>query len=91
LINYRESYASNKQQSSMLSTTKQQEPCDKNCSHNKAPIQDPTGQSLELCVKDQLLKFSLDPIVNEVETFILRKVCSVTTPYAFKMKTLQLA
>jgi len=75
----------------MLLTTKQQKPCDKICSHNKALIQDPTDQNLELCVKDQLLKFPLDPTVNEVETFILRKVCSVGTPYAFKMKTLQLA
>jgi len=29
----------------------------KNCSNYRAPIQDPTGQSQELCVKDQLLKF----------------------------------
>jgi len=40
-------------------------------------IQDRTGQSQKLCVKDQLLKYQLDPTVNEVVTFILRKVCSV--------------
>ena len=73
---YRESYAPNKQQRWMLSTTQLQWSCDKNCSNDRAPIQDPTGQSQELCVKDQLLKFQLDPTVNEVETFILRKVCS---------------
>ena len=39
--------------------------------------QDPTGQSQEICVKDQRLKFQLDPMVNEVGTFILRKVCSL--------------
>jgi len=61
----------------MLSTTKLQGPCDKNWSHYRAPIQDPTGQSQEPCVKDQLLKFQLDPTINEVGTFILRKVCSV--------------
>jgi len=48
----------------MLSITKLQEPCDKNCSHYRAPIQDPTGQSQELCVKDQRLKFQIDPTVN---------------------------
>jgi len=42
-----------------------------------APIQDPTGQIQELCVKDQQLKFQLDPTVNEVGTFILQKVCNV--------------
>jgi len=36
-----------------------------------------TGQSQKLCVKDQLLKYQLDPTVNEVGTFILQKVCSV--------------
>jgi len=61
----------------MLSTTKLQEPCDKNCSHYRAPIQDPTGQSQKLFVKDQVLKFQLKPTVNEVETFLLRKVFSV--------------
>ena len=61
----------------MLSTTKLQWPCDKNCSHYRAPIQDLTSQSQELCVKDQLLKFQLDPTVNEVGTFILRKVYNV--------------
>ena len=76
MINNRESYAPNKQQRSMLSTTKLQEPCDKQCSHYKALIQDSTSQSQELCVKDQLLTFWLDPTVNEVRTFILRKVCS---------------
>jgi len=40
-------------------------------------IQDPTSQDQELCVKDQLLKFQLDPTVNIVGTFILQKVCSV--------------
>jgi len=39
--------------------------------------QDPTGQRQELCVKNQLLKYQLDPMVNEVGSFILRKVCSV--------------
>jgi len=62
---------------SMLSTTKLQGPCDKNCSHYRALIQDPTDQSQELCVMDQLLKFQFDPTVNEVGTFILRKVYSV--------------
>jgi len=57
LNNYREIYAPNKQQRSMLSTTKLQGPCDKNDSHKRALIQDPTGQSQELFVKDQLLKF----------------------------------
>jgi len=47
----------NKQRRSMLSTTNLQGPCDKNCSHYRAPIQDPTNQSEELGVKDQLLKF----------------------------------
>jgi len=61
----------------MLSTTQIQWPCDKNCSHYRAPINDPTVQSQELCVKDTLLKFQLDPTVNVVEIFILRKVCSV--------------
>jgi len=61
----------------MLSTTKLQEPCDKNCSHYRTPIQDPTGQSQELCVKDKLLYIQIDPTVNEVGTFILGKVCSV--------------
>jgi len=77
LNNYKESYAPNKQQRSMLLTTKLQWPCDKNCSHYRVPIQDPTGQSHEICVKDQLLKYQLDPTVNEVGTFILRKMCSV--------------
>ena len=75
--NYKESYAPNKQQRSMLSTTKLQWSCHKNFSHYRAPIQDPTGQSQELCVKDQLLKYQLDPTVNIVETFILWNVCSV--------------
>jgi len=48
----------------MLSTTKLQEPCDKKCSHYTAPIQDSTSQSQERCVKDQLLKFQLNPTVN---------------------------
>jgi len=61
----------------MLSTTKLQWSCDKNCSHYRVPIQDRTGQSQKLCVKDQLLKYQLDPTVNEVVTFILQKVCSV--------------
>jgi len=61
----------------MLSTTKLQGPYDKNFSHYRAPIQDPTSQSQELCVKDQLLKFQFDPTVNELGTFILRKMCSV--------------
>jgi len=39
----------------MLSTIKLKGPCDKNCSHYRALIQDPTSQSQELCVKDQLL------------------------------------
>jgi len=39
-------------------------------------IQDRTGQNQKLCVKDQLLKFQLDPTVNIVEIFILRKVCN---------------
>ena len=56
----------------MLSTTKLQGPCDKNCSHYKAPIQDPIGQSEERGVKVQV-----DPTVNEVGTLILRKVYSV--------------
>jgi len=64
LNNNRESYKPNKRQRSMLSTTKLQEPCDKNCSHYRAPIQDPTSQSQERCVKDQLLKFQLNPTVN---------------------------
>jgi len=29
---------------------KLQGPCDKNCSHYRPPIQNPTGQSQELCV-----------------------------------------
>jgi len=61
----------------MLSTSKLQGPCDKNGSHKRALIQDPTDQSQELFVKDQLLKFQLDPTVNKVGTFILRKVCIV--------------
>jgi len=40
-------------------------------------IPDPTGQSQELGVKDQLLIFQLDLTVNEVETFSLRKVSNV--------------
>jgi len=36
----------------MLLTTKLQWSCDKNCSHYRAPIQDPTGQSQEVYVKD---------------------------------------
>ena len=76
LNNYRESYASNKQQRLMLSTTKLQGPCDKNCSHYRALIQDPTSQSQELCVKDKLLNFQLDPTVNEVEIAIYEK-CAV--------------
>jgi len=40
----------------MLSTTKLQESCDKNCSHYRALIQDLTNQSQELGVKDQELK-----------------------------------
>jgi len=48
----------------MLSTTKLQEPCDKKYSHYTAPIQDSTSQSQERCVKDQLLKFQLNPPVN---------------------------
>jgi len=39
-------------------------------------IQDWTSQSQKLCVKDLLLKYQLNPTVNEVVTFILRKVCS---------------
>jgi len=58
----------------VLSTTQIQWPCDKNCSNYRAPIKDPTGESQELCVKDQLLNFLLDPTVNVVEIFILRKV-----------------
>jgi len=61
----------------VLSTTQIQWPCDKNCSHYRAPIKDLTGESQELFVKDQLLKFQLDPTVNKLEIFILRKVCSV--------------
>jgi len=61
----------------MLSTTKLQWSCDKNCSHYRASIQDRSGQSQELCVKDQLLKYKLDPTINAIGTFILRKVCSV--------------
>jgi len=30
--------------------SKLQGPCDKNCSHYRLPIQDPTGQSQEICV-----------------------------------------
>jgi len=88
LNNYKESYAPNKQQSQCC-----QQP------NYKALIQDPTGQSQQLCVKDQQLKYQLDPTVNEVETFILRKVCSVEkkssatsikhtrTPYIFNRST----
>jgi len=61
----------------MLSTTKLQGPCDKNCSNYIAPIQDLTGKSQELGVKHPLLKFQLDPTVNKVGIFILRKVYSV--------------
>jgi len=61
----------------MLSTTKLQRSCDNNCSHYRAPIQDWTGQIRKLCVKDQLLKYQLDPTVNEVVNFILQKECSV--------------
>jgi len=50
LNNYRESYAPNKQRKSMLSTTKLQGPCDKNCSNYKALIQDSTGLSQEIGV-----------------------------------------
>jgi len=57
LNNYKESYTPNKQQRSMLSTTKLQWSCDKTCSRYRAPIQDPTNQSQELCIKDQLLKY----------------------------------
>jgi len=77
LNNYKESYVSNNQQRSMLSTTKLQWSCDKHCSHYRALIQDQTGQSQKLRVKDPLLKYQLDPTVNEAGTFILRKVCSV--------------
>jgi len=61
----------------MLSTTKLQWSYDKNDSHYRAPIQDRTGQSQKLCVKDQLFKYQLDPAVNEVVNFILWKECSV--------------
>jgi len=61
----------------MLSTTKLQWSCNKNFSHYRALIQDRTDQSQKLCVKDQLLKYQLDPTINEVVTFILRKVCIV--------------
>jgi len=74
---YKGSCTPNKQQRSMLSTTKLQWSCEKNCSHYRASIKDPTGQSQKLCVKDQLLNYQLDPTVNEVVTFILRNVCSV--------------
>jgi len=37
-------------------------------------IQDPTGQSQELGVKDQLLKFQLDQTVNELGKSILLKL-----------------
>jgi len=74
LNNYKESYAPNKQHRSMLSTTKLQWSCDKNCSHYRAPIQD---RIQEICVKDHQLKYQLNPMVNEVGTFILRKLCSV--------------
>jgi len=77
LNNYKESYAPNKQQRLMLSTTKLQWSCNKNGSHYRALIQDRTGQSKELGVKDRLLKYQLDPTVKKVGTFILRKVCSV--------------
>jgi len=49
----------------------------KNYSHYRSLLQYSTYQSQELCVKDPLLKFHLDPTVNEVETLILRNVCSV--------------
>jgi len=42
----------------------------------RALIKDPTGQNQEFCVKDQQLKYQLDPTVNAVEIFILRKVCN---------------
>ena len=61
----------------MLSTTQIQWPCDKNSSQQRALIKDLTGQSQELCVKDQLLKSQLNPTVKVVEIFILQKVCSV--------------
>jgi len=61
----------------VLSTTQIQWPCNQNCSHYKAPIKDRTGESQELFVKDQLLKYQLDPTANVVEIFILQKVCSV--------------
>jgi len=57
----------------MLSTTQIQWPCDKNFSHYRAPIKDPTDQSQELCVKDQLLKFQLDPTVNIVGISFYKK------------------
>jgi len=78
----------------MLSTTQIQWPCHKNCSHYRALIKDPTGQSEELCLEDQLLKFQLNPTVNVVKIFILEK-CAVQkkssgtsvkhtcTPYTF--------
>ena len=75
--NYRESYAPNKKQRSMLSTTKLQGPCDINYSQYRSSIQDSTDQSQQICVKNQLLKFLLNPTVHEVVTFILWKVCSV--------------
>jgi len=61
----------------MLSTTKLQGPCNTNCFHYKALIQDLTSQSQELRVKDHLLKFQIDTTVNEIRTFILRKVRNV--------------
>jgi len=57
-----------------LSKTKLQGPCDKNCSHYRALIQDPTSRSQELGVSDQLLKFQLDPTVNELGKSILLKL-----------------
>jgi len=45
LNNYKEICTPNKQQRSMLSTTKLQWSCDKHGSHYKTPIQDRTGQS----------------------------------------------
>jgi len=61
----------------VLSTTQIPLSCDENCLHYRAPIKDPTSQSQELCVKDQFLQFQLNPTVNVVEIFTLRKVCIV--------------
>jgi len=47
-----------------------------------------TGQSQELCVKDQLLKYHLDPTVNEVGTFILRKVWCVEKKVALQQSNI---